>query len=126
MSRSSYLRFRQPGALLVAALIATVAVLPAAGSRWYLAPLLIVPVLVLAWAWRSGTDVGRSGFRVRALLGSRLVPWSDVAELSADRRGRVSALLTDGKVLRMTGVTAQDLPVVIDTAGRGAREPTVP
>jgi hypothetical protein len=126
VSRSSYLRFRQPGAVLVAALIALVCTVPLAGTVWYLAPLLLVPLALLVWAWRSGTDVGSDALRVRALLGSRIVRWPEVAELSADRRGRVSALLTDGNVLRLTGITAGDLPAVIAVGGRRPTDSAAP
>jgi hypothetical protein len=57
--------------------------------------------------------VGPDGLRVRALLGSTEIPWSRVDQLASDDRGRVSALLTDGKVIRLTGVTAANLPAVI-------------
>jgi hypothetical protein len=107
------LRVRKSGALVVAALIALVSAVPFAGARWQLAPLLLIPLAVLIWALRAGTDVGPGGLRVRALLGSTEIPWSRVDQLASDDRGRVSALLTDGKVIRLTGVTAANLPAVI-------------
>jgi hypothetical protein len=107
------LRVRKSGALVVAALIALVGAVPFAGARWQLAPLLLIPLAVLTWALRAGTDVGPGGLRVRALLGSTEIPWSRVDQLASDDRGRVSALLTDGKVIRLTGVTAANLPAVI-------------
>ena len=107
------LRVRKSGALVVAALIALVSAVPFAGARWQLAPLLLIPLAVLIWALRAGTDVGPGGLRVRALLGSTEIPWSRVDQLASDERGRVSALLTDGKVIRLTGVTAANLPAVI-------------
>ena len=112
MSRPA-LRVRKSGALVVAALIALVSAVPFAGARWQLAPLLLIPLAVLIWALRAGTDVGPGGLRVRALLGSTEIPWSRVDQLASDDRGRVSALLTDGKVIRLTGVTAANLPAVI-------------
>ena len=39
--------------------------------RWYLTPLLLIPIAFAIWAWRSGTDADRDGVRVRALLGQR-------------------------------------------------------
>jgi hypothetical protein len=36
-----------------------------------------------------------------------------VAELAPDPRGRVSALLDNGSVIRLTGVTTANLPAVL-------------
>lgn len=126
VSRSSHLRFRQPGAILVAAAIATVGALPLAGQAWYLAPVILIPLLVAVWAWRSGTDVGRDALRVRALFGQRLLAWEQVAELVPDARGRVSALLTDGNLLRLPGVYAPDLPVIVAATGHSIDPPESP
>jgi hypothetical protein len=107
------LRIRRSGALVVAALIAFVSTVPVAGTRWELSPILLIPLLAIIWAWRAGTDVYPDALRVRALFGSTTVPWSRVTELAPDPRGRVSALLDNGNVIRLTGVTAANLPAVI-------------
>jgi hypothetical protein len=112
------LRVRKSGALVVAALIALVGSIPFAGARWQLAPLLLIPLAVLVWAVRAGTDVSPDGLRVRALFGSTEIPWSRVDQLGPDVQGRVSALLTDGKVIRLTGVTTANLPRVIAAGGQ--------
>jgi Bacterial PH domain len=116
-TRRPALRFRKSGALLVAALIAFVGAVPVAGARWAFAPLLLVPLLAGVWAWRAGTDADAEGLRVHALFGTTAVPWARVAELAPDRRGRVSALLTDGRVLRLTAVTREHLPALAAVAG---------
>jgi hypothetical protein len=107
------LRIRRSGALLVAALIAFVGTVPLAGTSWALAPILLIPLLGIVWAWRAGTDVYPDALRVRALFGSTTVPWSRVTELAPDPQGRVSALLDNGNVIRLTGVTAGNLPAVV-------------
>jgi Bacterial PH domain len=107
------LRIRRSGALVVAALIAFISAVPLAGTRWALAPILLIPLLAMIWAWRAGTDVYPDVLRVRALFGSTTVPWSRVTELAPDPQGRVSALLDNGNVIRLTGVTTANLPAVI-------------
>ena len=107
------LRIRRSGAMVVAALIAFVSAVPLAGARWALTPILLIPLLALIWAWRAGTDVYPDVLRVRALFGSTTIPWSRVTELAPDERGRVSALLDSGNVIRLTGVTTANLPAVI-------------
>jgi hypothetical protein len=118
VTASNTLRFRQNGAVLVAVMIAFVGTIPLAGTSWALAPLVAVPLAVGIWALRSGTDVDDAGLRVRALFGTHAVAWSRVVELAADPRGRVSALLTDGHVIRLTAVRATDLPAVVRASGQ--------
>jgi hypothetical protein len=118
VTASNLLRFRQNGAVLVAVMIAFVGTVPLAGARWSLSPIILIPLAIGLWAWRSGTDVDDAGLRVRALLGTRSIAWSRVVELAADPRGRVSALLTDGHAIRLTAVRAADLPAVVAAAGQ--------
>lgn len=113
MRSKPLLRVRKTGALLVAAVIAFVGAVPIAGARWELTPILLIPAAVFAWAWRAGTDVYADELRVKALLGTTRVPWPRVTELAPDPRGRVSALLDNGHVIRLTGVTTDNLPRVL-------------
>jgi hypothetical protein len=126
VSEKPVLRVRKSGALLVAALIAFVGTLPLAGARWELTPLLLIPVVVGCWAWRAGTDVYPDRLRVRALVGSTEVPWSRIAELAPDERGRVAALLDTGSVIRLTGVTRTNLPSVLRAADQQVSSPPQP
>ena len=41
------------------------------------------------------------------------MPWPRIAELAPDPRGQVSALLDNGHVIRLTGVTTDNLPRVL-------------
>jgi hypothetical protein len=118
MRSKPVLRIRRSGAVLVAALIAFVGTVPLAGARWSLTPLLLIPLLVGVWAWRAGTDVFPDRLRVRALFGSTSVPWDRVSELAPDDRGQVSALLDNGNVIRLTGVTPANLPLIIQASGQ--------
>ncbi|SFF47276.1 hypothetical protein SAMN05421541_11146 [Actinoplanes philippinensis] len=105
------------GAVLVAALIALVGTVPLAGSSWALSPLFLVPIAILVWAWRAGTDVYPEELRVRALFGGSRVPFTRITQLAPDERGRVSALLDNGDVIRLTGVTRDNLPRVLEASG---------
>jgi hypothetical protein len=120
------LRVRKSGALLAAALIAFVGTVPVAGVRWSLAPILLIPLAAFVWAWRAGTDVDTESLRVRALFGTTVIPWSRVSELAPDPRGQVSALLTDGTVVPLTGVTTGYLPVVLEAGGQEISSPPPP
>jgi hypothetical protein len=116
-------RVRKSGALLVAALIAVVGTIPFAGVRWALAPILLIPLAVLVWAWRAGTDVDADSLRVRALLGTTVIDWDRVAELAPGPTGQVSALLTDGTVVPLTGVTPANLPAVLRAGDQQVTNP---
>jgi len=107
------LRVRKTGALLVAAVIAFVGAVPLAGTSWQWTPVLLLPILAFVWAWRAGTDVYPDQLRVRALFGSTRVPWDRITELAPDVHGQISALLDNGNVIRLTGVTRDNLPKVL-------------
>lgn len=110
-------RFRHPQAILVAAVIGFVGALPLATVRWYLVPVLLVPLAVAVWAYRAGTDADRAGIRIRALLGNRRIAWSQIRELAADQKGRAKALLYDGHAVALPAVRAGDLPRLVAASG---------
>ena len=118
MRRKPLLRVRKTGALLVAGAIAFVGTVPLAGASRALAWVLVIPAAVIVWAWRAGTDVRADDLRVKALVGSTRVPWSSIVELAPDERGRISALLDNGNVIKLTGVTRGNLPRVLEVAGQ--------
>lgn len=117
MRRTATARFRHHAALAVAAVIALIGAVPLAATTWYLTPVLLIPLAVAIWAWRAGTDVNPDGLVVRALLGRRRIPWSAVAELATDRRGRAVATLADGTAVPLTAVTGDDLPRLLSAGG---------
>jgi len=120
------LRVRKSGALLVAALIALVGAVPLASLRWELTPVLLIPLAAVIWAWRAGTDVFPDRLTVRALFGSTDIRWSRIAEMAPDARGRVAALLDNGNVIRLTGVTRANLPAVLAAGGQEISTPPAP
>ncbi|GIF18693.1 hypothetical protein BJ973_008348 [Actinoplanes tereljensis] len=113
MRRKPLLRVRKTGALLVAAVIAFVGTVPLAGAGWEWTPVLLLPAAAFVWAWRAGTDVYADELRVKALVGSTVVPWPRIAELAPDRSGQIAALLDNGNMIRLTGVTQANLPRVL-------------
>jgi hypothetical protein len=116
------LRVRKTGALLVAAGLAFIGAIPFAGARWELTPILLIPIAFFFWALRAGTDVYADELRIRALFGSTRVPWTRISELAPDSRGQVSALLDNGNVIRLTGVTTENLSRVLAAGGQEVKE----
>ncbi|MEU5525690.1 PH domain-containing protein [Micromonospora chersina] len=118
MSRADTVRFRYNQAILVAAIVAFIGALPLATARWWLLWVLLIPLALGVWAWRAGTDADARELRLRALVGQRRVPWTRVAELAADARGRAVARLDDGETLVLPAVRAADLPRLVSATGQ--------
>jgi hypothetical protein len=110
-------KFRHNAAIPIAALVAFLGAVPVATARWYLAPILLAPVLVAIWGWRAGTDADATGVRLRALAGTRRIAWSRITGLAPDERGRVYARLDGGTVVRLPAVGRADLPRLVAAGG---------
>ena len=106
-------KFRHSPAVALAGLIATFGAVPVATWRWYLAPILLVPVAVAIWGWRAGTDADEGGVTVRALLGRRRLPWSRISGFAPRGRG-VVAVLDGGATVPLIAVTPADLPRLVE------------
>lgn len=118
VSRADNVRFRYNQAILVAAIVAFIGALPLATARWWLLWVLLIPLALGVWVWRAGTDADARELRLRALVGQRRVPWTRVAELAADARGRAVARLDDGETLVLPAVRAADLPRLVSATGQ--------
>jgi hypothetical protein len=116
-------KFRYNAAITIAAVVAFFGAVPLATSHAYLLPIALVPILVAVWGWRAGTDVGPAGLRIRALFGSRLVPWSHVTALVPADRRHVYAVLTTGRQVRLPAVGAAELATFSDDAAGKAAAP---
>jgi Bacterial PH domain len=117
------LRFRRHSAITVAAIIALISGVSLGTWAPYLLPLLVIPLLVAVWAWRSGTDVDKGGVTVRAALGSRRIPWSDITGIMLDPDGRPAARLSSGRFVTLTAVSPDDLPRLVAVSGQELSRP---
>ncbi len=113
-------QFRRSSAITVAALIAAIAGLSVFTWAPPLAVLLLIPLALALWSWRSGTDADEAGLTVRAAVGRRRIPWGDVAGLVTERRDRVSAQLTSGRAITLPAVAAADIPRLVAASGVAA------
>jgi Bacterial PH domain len=118
----STVKFRSNVGIAVAGLVAFFGAVPVATVHWYLAPILLVPLAVLVWGWRAGTDADRDGLTVRALLGGRRLPWARITGLVPDGR-RVVAVLDGGTFVRLPAVGPADLPRLVAASGQEVTEP---
>ena len=115
-------RIRTPRTTLVAVAVLAVCVLPLASAAPWLAVLWLLPVAALAWVLRAGVDVDPDGLTVRAVLGRRRLPWSELAGLQVTGRGRLAAVLRGGGSVRLPVLRARHLPLV--AAASGGRLPS--
>jgi hypothetical protein len=110
-------RFRHHSGLAIAGLVAFFGAIPVATYRWYLSPILLIPVAVAIWGWRAGTDADENGLTVRALLGRRRLPWSRIEGFVPVGRRQVHAVLAGGATVRLIAVTPADLPKLVAASG---------
>jgi hypothetical protein len=80
--------------------------------------LFAAPLLAAVRVLRAGVDVDADGVTVRALVGARRVPWSQVAGLRVGGSGEVALVLGSGGALRLPTVRARHLPLIA-TASQG-------
>ncbi len=116
------LRFRHNVSIAVLGVVMLCGGLALATSRWYLAPLLLVPLVMIAWSLRSGTDVDANGVRIRALVGSRRLSWPQIDGFTP-QGGRVLAQLTTGRAVILAAVTPADLPRLLAAGGQPSTLP---
>ena len=110
-------KFRHSRALPIAGVIGLFGALAIGTSRWWLSPVLLVPLAVVLWGFRAGVDVDTRGLVVRSMLGRRRLPWADVDGFAVQGR-RVLAQLARGGAVPLPAVTPDDLPRVLAAGGQ--------
>ena len=105
--------FRHGAAERAAAVVWLMACSALATARWWLLPVLILPVLAVVAAFRRGTDFDDDGVTVRAVLRKRQLPWSDVAQLRPDGGRRVLLVREAGGAVALPAVRPADLPKLV-------------
>lgn len=108
------MRFRYGAAPRAAAVIWLLASSALATARWWLLPVMLVPLVAVAAVFRRGTDFDDEGVRVRALLGSRRLRWEEIADLRVAGPGalgqrRVVLVSVPGRALALPAVKPSDL-----------------
>jgi hypothetical protein len=106
--------FRLSPAAYFLVLFVAIGVTPLVRS-WPLVALYLIPIAVAIFIRRTATFVDDSGIAVRALLGERRIPWTDIRGLSVTGRN-IYAVTTDGSV-RLPCVRLADLTAVSQASG---------
>lgn len=92
------------------------------GGWWFL--LFLVPLALAWWVVRTRTVVDADALRVVSAVGSRRLPWSEVATLRVASRAWVRAVRADEGEQTLTGVRARDLGRIARASGGRITMPT--
>ena len=127
--RSRRLRVRRSAAITGAAFVAWLMVAPLSLALIVERPvwgalsvvlgfvLLLAPVTVSMWAWRSGVDVTSEGIAVRGLFSSRTIAWEHIDGFATGDEG-VAAILDDQSQVRLDPLRPENLPKVLEIGGQ--------
>jgi hypothetical protein len=126
------LRVRRPAAVTGAAFVAWLTVTPLSLALIVERPLwgafsavlglalLLAPVMVSMWAWRSGIDVTDEGISVRGLFASRMIAWKHIDGFATGHEG-VAAILDDQSQVRLDPLKPEHLQQVLEIGGQELR-----
>lgn len=133
----SKLRLRRSGAIAVTAVVTFVIGSPLGMGliieqpvNPVLAPLagiaiMVAPVVVSLWSWRSGVDVTEDGITIKGLLSSDTITWNRIMGFTtADRT--VYALLDDNSRRALTPMREEHLPRVLQVGQQDVADASSP
>ena len=110
-------KIRHNTAVPLAAFVMLIGASALATQRWWLLPILLIPAAGILWGVRAGVDVDHESMRVRGMIGTRELPWSEVTGFRT-KRNRVSVTLANGNEIRLPAVTPSVLPALIKASGQ--------
>lgn len=111
------IRFRRHAAMPAAGVVATLGMLTIATARWWLLPLILIPLSFTVWAVRSGTDATDDGITIRKLFGSLLLNWSGIKGISVQDRV-IYAELADERSIPLPAVTPDGVSPLLEMAAQ--------
>jgi hypothetical protein len=114
--------FRISPLVILVALTFAVCATPFAFGAPYFWLIYLVPIGIVVWTVRVRTTVDPETVAVRRVVGGRRVPWTEISSLRL-RRGRVSAVLSDGAELPLPAVHVRDLPQLAAASGGRLPDP---
>jgi hypothetical protein len=102
---------------LLPVVLLLICVLPlAAASPWALVVLLL-PLAAAAYVLRVGVDADEAGITARSVVGSRRVPWEELAGIRVGARGRLWLVTTGGTEVALPVLRVRDLPRLAALSG---------
>ena len=111
---------------LLPVLVLAICVLPLTAAAWWGLLALLIPLVAAAWVLRVGVDIDDDAVTARSLVGSRRVPWSEVAGIRVGDRGALWLVTTGRTEVRLPVLRARDLPRVSALSGGRIDVPAPP
>src|SRR3954469_25865691 len=116
-------RLRMSRTALLPVVLLLVCVIPfAAAAPWALV-VLVLPLLAAAYVLRVGVDMDDDGITVRGVLGSRAVPWTELAGIRVGDRRRLWLVTTAGTEIALPVLRVGDLPRLAELSGGRIPQP---
>jgi hypothetical protein len=116
-------RLRMSRTSLIPVALLFVCVIPLATARLWTLVFLLVPLAVAVWALRTGVDIDDAAVTVRGAIGSRRVPWSQLAGIRVGARRGLWLVTTEGTEVRLPVLRVGDLPRLAALSGGRIRIP---
>lgn len=117
VARKVTAKFRYSAALPTGAGVALCgAVLGGLTTRWYLAPIMLIPLAVVVWGVRAGVDVRDGRLIVRWGFGHRRLDPGRIRGFTITHRA-VRAVLDDGSTVWLPSVPGTRVPVLAEVVG---------
>lgn len=111
------LRLRPPRTTLLAVFFLALCLTPLAAAGIWLLVTYVIPLAIALWVLRAGTDIDADGVTVRVIAGHRHIAWDGIRGLSPGKRGELSVVLADGRLVRMPATRLRHLPLIAEVSG---------
>ena len=110
-------RMRMSRTALLPVLFLFVCVVPLAAAAWWGLVVLLIPLAAAAWVLRVGVDVDDEAVTARSVVGSRRVPWAELAGIRVGARGALWLVTTGATEVRLPVLRSRDLPWLASRSG---------
>lgn len=114
---SDQVRLAPDRAVAAAVLVAALGALPLGLSSPFFAPVLLLPVLALVWVLRARVSASSDGVEVCNGFAVHRYAWADVDRFAIPRRGPVVLHPVQGRPVRLTAMSRQDVRRLTVMAG---------
>jgi Bacterial PH domain len=110
-------RIRLGRTALLPVVLLLICVLPVAAAAPWGPVVLLLPLAAAAYVLRAGVDVDEGGIVARSVVGSRRVPWTELAGIRVGARRSLWLVTTGGTEVALPVLRVGDLPRLAELSG---------